>query len=135
MIRAKLRSLWNGLFRRSNIEKVIAEELQFHIEARAEDLSAQGVGRDEALRRARLELGSVERYKEEMRQARGSRLFDELRYRPPIQPLSEHCFLFCWWASFPFTGPHAPDRGSILSLSSARMTVLRRNHVRYRPTS
>ena len=79
MIRAKLRSLWNGLFRRSNIEKVIAEELQFHIEARADDLSARGVGRDEALRQARLELGSVERYKEEMRQARGLRVLDELR--------------------------------------------------------
>src|SRR5262249_31939488 len=61
------------------IEKGIAEELQFHIEARAEDLSAGGVGRDEALRQARLEFGSVERYKEEMRQARGLRVLDELR--------------------------------------------------------
>jgi predicted permease len=57
----------------------MADELQFHIESRADDLVRSGMSRDTALRQARLELGSAERYKEEMRQAFGLRLIDELR--------------------------------------------------------
>jgi len=54
-------------------------ELRFHIEARATDLVANGLERPDALRRARLEFGAVEKYKEEIRGARGLRLIDELR--------------------------------------------------------
>ncbi len=79
MFRAKLRSFWNGLFRRVDVETGMAEELKFHIEARAEDLVASGLSADEALRRAKLEFGSADKYKEEMRQARGLRLLDEFR--------------------------------------------------------
>jgi putative ABC transport system permease protein len=79
MLRAKLRSLWNGLSRRDDVEKAMSEELSFHIQARADDLVASGMSRDAALRRARLEFGSADKYKEEMRQARGLRLLDELR--------------------------------------------------------
>src|SRR5262249_21973857 len=79
MLRAKLRSLWNGLSRRDDIEKAMSEELSFHIQARADNLVASGMSRDAALRRARLEFGSADKYKEEMRQARGLRLLDELR--------------------------------------------------------
>src|SRR6185503_11177963 len=39
----------------------------------------RGLSRAEAYRDARLEFGSVEKYKEEWRQARGLRLLDELR--------------------------------------------------------
>ena len=44
-------------------------ELRFHIEAFAEDLVRSGVPREEALRRARIEFGGVERTKEECREA------------------------------------------------------------------
>ncbi len=80
VLRAKLRSLAAVLRRRPQFEDEMAQELQFHIEARADDLMSQSsITRKEALRRARLEFGSVERYKEEGREARGLRLFDQLR--------------------------------------------------------
>jgi hypothetical protein len=37
------------------------------------------VSREEAVRQARLEFGAAEKYKEEIRQARGLRLLDEIR--------------------------------------------------------
>ncbi len=46
-------------------------ELRSHIENYAEDLMCTGVTREEALRRARLEFGGVERAKEECRESRG----------------------------------------------------------------
>ena len=46
-------------------------ELRFHIEAAAEDLVREGVPREEALRRARIEFGGIELAKEECREARG----------------------------------------------------------------
>jgi putative ABC transport system permease protein len=59
-------------------------ELQFHLEAYAEDLVRSGVPRQEALRRARLEFGGVDKTKEECREARGAHLIDiliqDLRY-------------------------------------------------------
>src|SRR2546426_12463752 len=79
MLWAKIRSLAIGLFRRRKVESGIAEEIQFHIEARTKELIGSGFNRDHARRQARLEFGSVEKYKEEIRGARGLRLFDELR--------------------------------------------------------
>ena len=76
---ARLRSLTRGLFGRRRFEEAMADELRFHMEALAEDLIRSGVRREEALRRARLELGGLESVKEHCRQARGLRLFDELR--------------------------------------------------------
>jgi putative ABC transport system permease protein len=79
MLWAKVRSLAAGLFRRGRLEDDMAEEIRVHIEARASDLARGGLEPVEALRRARLEFGAVERYKEEVREARGLRLVDELR--------------------------------------------------------
>jgi len=50
-------------------------ELRFHLEAYAEDLVRSGVPREEAMRRARIEFGGVERVKEQCREARGVGLF------------------------------------------------------------
>lgn len=47
------------------------EELRLHIEHRADDLVNAGLQKDEALRRARVEFGAVERYKEQCRDASG----------------------------------------------------------------
>jgi len=54
------------------------EELQFHIRCRADDLIARGLRPEEALRRARIEFGAVERWKERCREARGAGFVDEL---------------------------------------------------------
>lgn len=53
-------------------------EIRFHLETFAEDLVRTGVSREEAMRRARIEFGGIERVKEEGREARGARLLDEL---------------------------------------------------------
>lgn len=74
---AKLRSLFAGVFRRRHVETGLAAEIEFHIETRARDLVARGMSEEAARRTARIEFGSVERYKEEVRSARGLRLFDE----------------------------------------------------------
>jgi putative ABC transport system permease protein len=79
MMWAKVRSLASGLVRRRRLEDEMAEEIRLHIDARARDLVRSGLEPDAAWRRARLEFGAVERYKEEVRAARGLRLVDELR--------------------------------------------------------
>ena len=56
----------------------MAEEMRFHIEQYTEDLVRSGVPPAEAARRARMEFGSVDNVKEDCREARGLRLFDEL---------------------------------------------------------
>ena len=78
-MRARLRSWLAALARRSRLESDMDEELRFHLEARADDLARAGVPRAEAERRARLEFGNVEGYKEHCREARGLRWPDERR--------------------------------------------------------
>jgi len=73
-----------AVLRRSRMESEMDAELRFHIEAYAEDLVRNGVPRAEAMRRARIEFGGIERAKEECRDARGTtfveRLIPDLRY-------------------------------------------------------
>jgi predicted permease len=76
---ARLRSLGRGVFRRSDVEGDLAEELRFHLDARAAHLVKSGVPPDAAVRRARLEFGAVEACKDRCRDARGLRLLDDLR--------------------------------------------------------
>ena len=76
---ARLRSLWRALRRRSTLEDDMRDELLFHLESRAADLARSGLPESEAVRRARLEFGSVEGYKERCREARGLQTLDELR--------------------------------------------------------
>jgi putative ABC transport system permease protein len=54
------------------MERELDAELRFHIERQAEEYERAGVQPDEALRRARLEFGGVERIKEESRDVRGT---------------------------------------------------------------
>jgi predicted permease len=54
------------------------EELRLHLQRRADDLERQGLPRTEAERQARIEFGGYQRYKEECREALGTRLFREL---------------------------------------------------------
>ena len=76
----KLRSLLRKLFRRAALEQQMADELSFHIDARATDLMSRlGLSRAEAIRQARIEFGSVEKYKDEGRASLGLRLIDDLR--------------------------------------------------------
>lgn len=60
------------------MESEMDAELRFHIDSLAEDLARGGVPPQEALRRARLEFGAIERFKEEARAARGVSFLDEI---------------------------------------------------------
>jgi predicted permease len=76
---SRLLSFGRGLTRRGRVEREMAEEMRFHVEARAEQWERSGLDAAEARRRARLEFGSADGYSERCRQARGLRLVDELR--------------------------------------------------------
>jgi putative ABC transport system permease protein len=66
------------MLQRSRLESEMDAELRFHMEAYAQDLVRGGVPHQEAMRRARIELGGVERVKEEGREARGVNLVESL---------------------------------------------------------
>jgi hypothetical protein len=68
---ASLRSFASAVFHRSRVEDEMDAELRAHIQDRASDLERSGLPRAEAERRARLEFGGCQKYKEEIREARG----------------------------------------------------------------
>src|SRR5215475_12989091 len=70
-IRSRIQSSLIAIGRRSQMEGEMDAELLFHLEAYAEDLVRSGVPRAEAMRRAHIEFGGVERVKEECREVRG----------------------------------------------------------------
>jgi putative ABC transport system permease protein len=76
---SRFHSWMQTLFHRSRMESEMDAELRFHIDTQAEDLVRRGVSREEAVRRARIAFGGIERVKEEGREARGVSFFDELR--------------------------------------------------------
>jgi putative ABC transport system permease protein len=80
----QLRSWMHATVRRSEMETEMDAELHFHMEEYSEDLVRNGVSREEATRRARLEFGGVEKAKEECREARGvsflETFWQDLRY-------------------------------------------------------
>jgi predicted permease len=75
---SRLRSWRRVILDRSRLENDMDAELRFHMEAFAEELVRSGMARQEAMRRARLEFGGIERTKEECRDARGANLLESL---------------------------------------------------------
>src|SRR5438270_12791414 len=75
---AYFRSLAARFLHRSQTENEMEEELRAHIQYRADDLQRSGLDRSEAERRARIEFGSPERFKEECREALGGNFVDTL---------------------------------------------------------
>jgi predicted permease len=67
-----------SLFRSDEPRAEMEEELRSHIEHRADDLERSGLDRPEAERRARIEFGAREKYKEEIHRAAGSHFFETL---------------------------------------------------------
>jgi putative ABC transport system permease protein len=77
--------IWSSLcttlafvFRRSQVESEVEQELRSHLRSRADDLERQGLSHAEAERQARLEFGGYQHYKEECREALGTRLLGEV---------------------------------------------------------
>ncbi len=77
-LRSRLRSWVKYAMQRSRMEREVEDEIRFHIESYAHDLLHTGIPREEAMRRARIEFGSVEAQKEDCRQSLGFRLWDQL---------------------------------------------------------
>jgi len=75
---AYFRSLAARLFHRFQIEADMEEELRSHIQHRADDLERSGLARAQAERRARIEFGGQERFKEEVREEFGAHFIDVL---------------------------------------------------------
>ena len=73
-----LRSLASTCFRRPGIDAEMEEELRSHIRHCADDLERSGLTREEAERRARVEFGGYERYREESHEARGGQFLATL---------------------------------------------------------
>ncbi len=80
MLRSRLETLTRALGHRSRFEDDLADEIRFHIEARADDLMYErGLTREQALREARIEFGGAETVREECRRSVWLGWFDELR--------------------------------------------------------
>ena len=74
-IRVRLRAL----FARTAMDRELDDELRFHLDHEAEKYERAGVPREEAMRRARLAFGGIERIKDETRDTRGIMTIDSLR--------------------------------------------------------
>jgi predicted permease len=78
-LRSRVATWWSAVAKRDALDRQLEEELEFHMESYAEDLMRSGVPREQAMRRARAELGSVAVGREKCRAAWGSGFVDELR--------------------------------------------------------
>jgi predicted permease len=68
-----------SILRPGDAEARLEEEFQFHLETETERLIREGLPLVEARRRARVAFGAVEGHREDMRDERGARWFDDLR--------------------------------------------------------
>jgi len=78
MIITYLRSLFARFVRRAETDRELDQELASHIDMRADHLERIGLTRAEAERRARIEFGGHERFKEECREAIAGNFIDIL---------------------------------------------------------
>jgi predicted permease len=78
-LRSRVRTWGKAVIQGRELDQQMGEELEFHIQSHAEDLIQSGLSRDEAMRRARAELGSIAARKEDCRRAWGTGFLDELR--------------------------------------------------------
>ena len=80
----KIRFISDRLFHRDRLDRLMNDEISLHIEERAEVFKRVGLSADEALRRARLEFGGMEKYKEACRETRRFHMLhdfaDDLRF-------------------------------------------------------
>jgi predicted permease len=75
---AYMRSVGAKFLRRGQVSTELDEELRAHIALRADDLARSGLPRPEAERRARVEFGGLESYKENAHRALGGHFLETL---------------------------------------------------------
>jgi predicted permease len=69
---------FQALFRRQSVEAELDDELRMHLERQVDKYLLAGLPREEAVRRARLDLGGLDQVKEECRDARGVSFLETL---------------------------------------------------------
>jgi predicted permease len=67
-----------SLFRRARVDRELDEEMHLHLDLQVDAYVREGLTRDEAVRRARIEFGGLDQIREEHRDARGVALLDGL---------------------------------------------------------
>jgi hypothetical protein len=81
---ARTGSFVRNLFRRRQIDQDLDREVSSCVELMAEQKAKQGLGREEALRQARIELGGAAQVQEEVRRVRAGAwlgtMWHDLRY-------------------------------------------------------
>jgi hypothetical protein len=89
---AWLRPLAAKFFHRAQLSDEMDQELRSHIQLRADDLERSGMPRAEAERRARIEFGGYQRYKEESYEAFGGNFIEiflqDIRFSLRVLPKS-----------------------------------------------
>src|SRR6266536_480708 len=75
---SELRYRARAIFRRNEVERELDDELRSHLEHEAAKLERAGVSRAEAMRRARIEFGGMDRIKDDTRDARGVSLVEHV---------------------------------------------------------
>src|SRR3954464_14942403 len=76
---SKLRRRVRLIVDRKGVEREMRDEMRFHLEMEAEELTRFGAAESEALRLARRRFGGVARFEDEARDARGGRWLEQLR--------------------------------------------------------
>ena len=71
-------SWWGRLIRRRRVEAQLDHELRDHVERQVADYVRAGMTEPEARRRTRVEFGGLDQVKEQCRDARGTRLIEDL---------------------------------------------------------
>ncbi len=82
-----------SLFRWAQADQDLDDELRDHLERRTEEYFAKGMTQQEARRRARLDLGGVEKVKEECRDARRVNWIQDLILDLRYGDWRKHCHL------------------------------------------
>ena len=77
LIKGVLKQL-RAVVRKGEVERELADELAFHVDMETEKLMRAGLGVEAARRQALLKFGGLERHKEGVRDARWTRVFDDL---------------------------------------------------------
>lgn len=75
---SRLKSWLRSITHRRSVEAQMEDEILFHLEARAADLTQQGLSPREAMRRARIEFGAIPTHKDARRHSLNLRWWDDL---------------------------------------------------------
>src|SRR3954462_3302817 len=76
---SKLRRRVRLIVDRTAVEREMRDEMHFHLEMEAEELTRFGAAENEALRLARRRFGGIARFEDDARDARGGRWLEQLR--------------------------------------------------------